>query len=178
MPLYTKRKDAGLLKGINRELLHRIVSIELAVYQLNLSASPTNIYGESSKKAYNPPVRITALPSIDPKSTSGENVVDYVQTTRFAMMASDLKEANLVIEAGNIIEFNNRFYEVDNVIDTHYWSGRNPETLFNVTEDKMAEYGYNHSISIECHLTKLSSISIIDVHTATTYEYRHTNKIV
>lgn len=177
MALYTTRRDAGLLKGVNRELIHRIMSIEIAIYQLNLEATPSNIYGESSTKAYNPPVRIYAIPRIDPKATAGDNLIDYGQTIQLGIMASDLKEANVVVQAGNIIEYNKLYYEVDNVRDTNYWSGRNPETLFNTVVDGNDGHGYNHAIILECHLTKLSNIEIIDVHVGTSYNYKHKHRV-
>ena len=125
-----------------------------------------NLYQESSKKVYYNPIRLYSLVKKDPlTSIDIDTGIDVTQTISFGFIREDLKECNYVIEIGDVIKFDERFYEVDNTNDTQYW-GRNDETLLMNTEgrDNMP-FGYSVSIVAAAHLTRLSQLNLVDIRT-------------
>jgi len=163
MPLYTSKRDSGFLLGVNREIMHGFSSVEVGVYKLDLENTSMNIYEESNNRTYKPAVRVFALISFDQKTALSEDTgTDFQRTLAVGFLRADLKQADLFLEEGDIIEYNDGFFQVDVVSTTNYWSGRNPETMIGNVQDGWAEHGYNIAIQCECHLTRLNSLNIID----------------
>lgn len=168
MPLYNSNRDAGFLLGVNREIMHAYSSVEVAVYKLDLDSMETNIYEESNNKSYQPPVRLFAQIRFDEKTPSGEELIDYTQTIGVGFLINDLKAANMYIEEGDIIEYDNGFYQVDQVSEMRGWSGRRPEAMIGVAQDGWSPHGYAISVVAECHLTRTNSVNIVEVRTGIT----------
>lgn len=163
MPLFVSNRDAGFLLGVNRELLHGIISTEVAVYKLDLSQTDVNIYEESEQKAYKPPVRMFALIQKDSKSQTGDDFgLNVDRTLTVGFIKNDLQTAGLYIEEGDVIEYDQDYYQIDLVSDT-FWSGKNPETSFGTIYDNWVSHGYDIGITAQCHLTKMSSLHVVDV---------------
>lgn len=163
MPLYNSFRDSGFLKGINREVLHSIISIEVGVYKLNLNQTDINIYEEAEKRTYNPPVRIFCQLRMDGKSTSADDYgINYTKTGAFGFLKTDLIQQELYIEEGDIIFYDNGYWEIDQVSNSNYWSGRNPNTSIGITEDKWSIHGYDHHVVAEAHLTRTNALHIVN----------------
>ena len=47
MALYGGSRDVSLLRSINREVIHDIISQQAAFYKFELEENNTNIYGEA-----------------------------------------------------------------------------------------------------------------------------------
>jgi len=166
MPLYNSNRDAGFLLGVNREIMHGYSSVEVGIYKLNLLETDVDIYEESKNRAYKPPVRIYAQIRLDEKSSvDSEFGLDYERTFAAGFLQSDLIDSGLYLEEGDIIEYDGGFYEIDQVGDTNYWSGRNPDTMIGQLFDGWARTGYRISIIAQAHLTRTNSLNIIDVDT-------------
>jgi hypothetical protein len=158
MPLFGSGRDASLIYHINKELLHRIVDVEVLIYRHDVAKSDVNLYGESRRKVYNTPKLVHALINLSPiESTSDENLIDRTQIVEFAFFKDDLIENDLILQVGDIIEYDAAFWEVDNATDTQYWVGRNPLTRFGTTD-----HGYSISVVAAAHRTRLSGLDIID----------------
>lgn len=164
MPLYNSIRDSGFLKGINKELLHGIMSVEVGIYKLDKTNMSENMYGESENKLYKNPVRVFSLIRIDQVEASGDDMMlDYNRTAAFGFLKSDLRDVNLYLEVGDIIIYDEKYYEVDVINNNNYWSGRNPNTMIGTLEDKWSISGYDQSVTAETHLTRLNNLHIIDV---------------
>jgi hypothetical protein len=61
MPLFGGARDVSLFKTMNRELINDIIQTEIAYYKLALNQTISNIYGESTKKSYYEPLRLSCL---------------------------------------------------------------------------------------------------------------------
>ena len=62
MALYGGSRDVSLLRSINREVIHDIISQQAAFYKFELEDTRVNIYGEASGgKYYHPPVQLNCL---------------------------------------------------------------------------------------------------------------------
>lgn len=165
MPLFGSGRDAKFLRSISRELMQRLISQEIAFYKLALGETEINLYGESNKKVYYNPVRLFCL--IAKEDTTMNDVdtgMDILQNVTFAFLRDDLKAIDVVPEEGDVIHFDERYYEIDNTQTTQYWMGRNQETFLMNTEGRgNREFGYNIAISCKTHLTRISQLNLTQV---------------
>lgn len=178
MPLFNSNRDAGLLLGVNREIMHGFSSVEIALYQLDLSVTKTNIYEESENRAYRPPVRLYSQVTLDSKTASSDNLIDYSRTMQAGFLREDLIDFDVYLQEGDIIEYDGGYYEIDQLSESNYWSGRNPETSIGVSEDGWKEYGYPVSIVARCHLTRTNSLHIVDRRTGIDNQSTDTNSSI
>ena len=156
MPLFHGQRDAGLIHKFNVELINDIIDTEVAVYKLSLEDTKTNIYNESDKKVYYSPIKITALVDYQPQTYEGtEFGQDYQQAANFAFIREYLKEVDIFVEVGDVIEYNGDFWEVDSIQENQFFGGKNPDYSF-ATE----RWGHNVSIIANTHLTRRSRIHI------------------
>lgn len=165
MPLFGSSRDALLLKHFNKEVLHRWISIEIAYYKLALPESNITIYNESSNKVYNNPVRLFSfVTKEDMNMNDVDTGIDVSQNVTFIFLRDDLVDIDVVLEEGDIIKFDERYYEIDNTQSTKYWLGRNPETLPITTEGRSNyKFGYNTIVKCSCHLTRISNLNLVDI---------------
>lgn len=162
MPLFHGKRDASLVHRINMELVVDIIDTEVAIYKLSLENTKTNIYDESDKKIYNLPVKLPALITRDQQSFEGtEFGQDYTQPCTFGFIREYLKQVDIYVEVGDVIEYNGEYWEVDGVVENQYFGGKNPDYSF-ATE----RWGHNVSIIANTHLTRRSRIHVEEVRTA------------
>jgi len=165
MALYGSARDASLIRSINKELINKQVDTEIAYYKLKLDSSAVNIYNESDVKVYYAPQRVNCLVALDDKvRVSDDYGIDLTRTAQFAFLRDTLVERNLVSEVGDIIQYDKDYFEIDNIRDGQYWSGRNPSKDIGYTEGLRGEFGYSVSIICETHLTRRSTLNIEKVH--------------
>lgn len=129
MALFTSARDASLVSHLNRELLHKIISQQVAFYKHKLGETKTNVYGESSgEKFYDGPYLFFCL--IDKKPQDYDHVeegVSFNRTIEVAFYSDDLKDKELKIEIGDIILFEESYYEVAGNVQNQFFGGKNPE---------------------------------------------------
>lgn len=154
-----------MIASVSREIMHRIVSMEIALYKISLNDTRKNIYGESNSKIYEQPIRLfTLINKEDTNFQEGITEQDVVQNVQFKFLREDLVQSNVFISEGDIIKFDEKFYEIDNTRTTQYFMGRNPDTFLMNTEGRANyQFGYNIAISAQCHLTKLSSLNLVEI---------------
>ncbi len=164
MPLFGSGNDARLIGSISREIMHKFLSMEVEIFKLSLNDTETNLYGESSKKTYYSPVRAFALIGKEDMNTEDTDTgIDVTQIVSFNFLRSDLVDLSIGIEEGDIIKFDEKYYEVDNTRTTQYWAGRNQETFLFTTEGRDREFGLNVGIVAKTHLTRLSQLHITEI---------------
>jgi len=159
MSLFGKQRDVKFFRGVNREVLHKIVSVYVDVYQLSMNQTKVNLYGEAEQgsKVYYQPVRVACRIADDPQSAEYiDRGVDVGQTCIFKFLADDLTDANLTIDIGDIIYWNNGYYEVDNMIKNKLLLNKDPDT--NLAD---SDTGYNSFIDCVTHLTKHNKLQLV-----------------
>ena len=129
MALFTTQRDISLFRHLNRELLWDIITQQCVYYKLQVEETKVNIYGEASgAKFYNPPVILNALIARDDQNQPVSDLgVDFNWNIEFRFFRDDLVDANLVPEVGDIIMYNEGYYEVDGTNANQYFSGKNPD---------------------------------------------------
>jgi hypothetical protein len=110
-----------------RHYIENHIRHKVKIYKVNVIKSKSHdLYGESkpSDKVYQPPVEIFVLPIVETKEQYffGENpngiTRDDIGKITFNVFIEELKEKNLDIDRGDVIEYNlsgerNRFFEVE-----------------------------------------------------------------
>ena len=164
MALFGSGRDASLIRHMNKELIVNFIDIEVEFYKLVLEQTRENIYGESDSKTYYQPMRIPSLVLKEEKSIIADDYgLDSTRTGIFAFNKDYLKDRTIVIEIGDIIWWDNEYYEIDVVHGTQYWRGTNPTTdLGKITGDR-EEFGFNVSIRAEGHVTRRNKLNLVEV---------------
>ena len=156
--LFGSNKDFNLLVNINRELLKDIVEQEILLYKLSISDTDTNIYGEALQKTFLNPVKLNCL------ITRGDQVIDVDEfgpdlnrEASFAFIRKDLVDASVVPEVGDIVFWQEDYYEVDTVRENQLFFGR--DSSYNLT-NYGSKFGSSESIIVDCHLTRAEKVGI------------------
>ena len=174
MALFGSGRDASLIRHINNELIVKIVDTEIELYKLVLEDTRENLYGESDQKKYYNPIVIPCLIQKDEKAIIGDDYgMDSTRTGIFGFSRDYLKDRTIIIEMGDILNYDNEFYEVDVVHSSNYWAGKNPSTDLGFTRGERNEHGYSVEIRVEAHVTQRNKLNLIEVRSGgTNQEYQ------
>ncbi len=144
-------KDLKLIGSLNAELSADIVQTEVFIYKICAEQTKANIYGESdptSGKLFYPGVECTCwIDRADINTDYDQFGPDRNQTVVFKFREENLKLINLYPENGDIVEFNHRYHETDNVIQEQFLGGISEKSF---------------SIIVNTHYSRLSKLSFVD----------------
>ena len=159
--LFGSNRDFDLLVNINRELLHDLVEQEVLYHKLSLEDTEVNLYGESLAKSFWNAVKLNCL------ITRGDQVIDIDtfapdlgREASFVMIRKDLEDKSILPEVGDIIQWQNDFYEVDTVRENRLFLGR--DNKYNLSSYG-SSYGGSLSIILDTHLTRADRVGISEV---------------
>ena len=174
MALFGSARDASLIRHINNELIVKIIDTEIELYKLVLEDTRENLYGESDQKKYYNPIVIPCLIQKDEKAIIGDDYgMDSTRTGIFGFSRDYLKDRTIIIEMGDILNYDNEFYEVDVVHSSNYWAGKNPSTDLGFTRGQTDEHGYSVEVRVEAHVTQRNKLNLIEVRSGgTNQEYQ------
>jgi len=159
MALFGGQRDAKFLASINSELINAIIDTEIEFYKLVVESSNSNIYGESENKSYYDSILIPCVITKDDKNSSMDDYGHtYTRTGKFAISRDILVKADFYPEVGDILFWDNEYFEVDNVDANQYFAGKNPETWPNGDS-----HGYSVSIVVDAHATRQTPQGIRDI---------------
>ena len=106
MALFGSARDASLVRSVNRELINNFIDTEVALYKLSLEDTRANMYDESDSKVYYSPLRINCIIEKSEKSYQADDAgYDSTREGFFNFLRDDLKDNNIIIEEGDVIEF-------------------------------------------------------------------------
>jgi hypothetical protein len=152
MPRFVSQKDFNFFQHINRELVSDVVDVDVILYKIALETTAVNLYGEATEKARYTGVELKSLVRY-PKNISHTKDgfgVDVEQNVEFRFVRALLEQVKTYPEAGDIIFYDEAYYEIDNVNDTQLVAGQ-PQ--------------YTTSILCNAHLTRRSNIQIEEANT-------------
>ncbi len=157
MALFGGQRDIKLFNTINRELLKDIVDTTVDIFKASIYDVKENLYGEALNKVYKKGIRVAALITHDDQMTeSDEFGTDINQTASFAFLKDILEhDANLVLEGGDIIHWDNAYWEIDSIVENQYIRGENERTT-----NLGSAFGSSHSIICQTHQTRRSTIQL------------------
>lgn len=142
-----------------------IISQQCAFYKYILQKTTVNLYGEASEgKFFEGPVLLNAL--ITPENTinpTSEIGVNFDWPVSFAFLRDDLVDANLVPEVGDIILYQEGYWEVDNPVHTQFFAGKDPDypNSVNPLNPDLENFGYNVSVVCSCHYVPSDKLNLI-----------------
>ena len=158
--LFGSARDFNLLTKINRELLSDVVEQEILYYKISLEDTSANLYGEALEKIFLTPVKLNCL------ITRGDQVItvdemgpDLNRESSFAFLRKDLEDSVVVPEVGDILLWEENYYEIDTVRENQLFVGR--DNSYNLT-DYGARFGKSVSIIVDCHLTRADRVGLIE----------------
>jgi hypothetical protein len=173
MALYGANRDISLFRHLNRELINNIIEQKVGYYKIALDKSLPNMYGESTKKIYNDPVLLNCIierGDTDPKTD--EFGMDITRTMKFRFLRDDLAGIdlstdqpadglgftyNIVPEVGDVILWNNDYYEVNNANENQLIVGKDPLYSYSGNTDN---FGSSWSIIVECFYIRPEKLGI------------------
>ena len=151
MPLFGGDRDISLLRTFNKELINDIIQQEVGFYKFVLQDSETNVYGESENKIYYEPMLISCLIDREDQTWNETDFgPDSTQQMTFRFLRANLVEKNLVPEIGDIVLFNNDYFEFSSIVENQFFTGKNPDYSMNEDTDN-----FGVSLSIICRGSKL-----------------------
>ena len=193
MALFGGARDISLFRHLNRELMADVITQQCSFYKFKLEETKVNIYGEAAEeKFYMGPVLLNVLvertDNVYPETDLG---TDYDKEVQFSFLRDDLLDKNqefnqfdnkgnsytglpgtgygadLVPQVGDIIMYNEGYYEVHETIANQYFVGKNPDYPNNVnTINKsggpgdLSAYGSNISIICKAHYVQADKLGL------------------
>ena len=150
MPLFGGNRDISLFRTMNKELINDIIQTEVGFYKFVLQDSDTNVYGESENKVYYEPLLIPCLINRGDQTWNETDFgPDSTQQITFSFLRTTLVEKNLVPEIGDIVLYNNDYFEFNSIVENQFFVGKNPDYSMNGDTDN-----FGVSLSIICNASK------------------------
>jgi len=147
---YFSPRDMRLIASINAELMGDIIQTQVFIYKICADQTATNIYGESDSKTgkvFYPGVECTCLIDRADIDTSYDQFgPDRNQAVVFKFREANLQLINIYPEVGDIVEFNQRYHEIDNTVQEQFLGGQ---------ADK------SWSIIVNTHYARLSKLGLV-----------------
>ena len=145
-PFFVPQKEFDLINSMNEELIDEIVGQTVDIYKISVEDTDDNIYGESSTKYYNDGFRVNCLinwsePSVD----QDEFGADVNTSIEMYFHRTTLKEAGFFPEIGDIVNWNDFYFEINAVTEPQLIAGHQ---------------NFKHQILATAHRSRLSSLQI------------------
>ena len=158
MALFGGQRDMSLFNKLNKELINDIIDTEIYYFQLALTETKSNLYGEGKDKVFNQPIKIPCLIERGQSTQISDDFgQSYSREVQFRFLRDTLVEKNLVPEVGDVIQWNGEYHLIDAQYSYQYVAGKNPDTW-----DGGDSQGYNLSVICETHVAKRSQLQLKD----------------
>ena len=165
MALFGSSRDISMFRYVNRELLGDIITQQCALYKYVLDKTKVNMYGESSGgKFFDGPVLLNALITVENNTAPvTEFGVDFEWAIKVAFLVDDLTDANILPEIGDVVLYQESYFEIDNTIHTQYFAGKDPDYPYNQNplNPGLDKFGYNVSLVCDTHYVPADRVNII-----------------
>jgi hypothetical protein len=152
---FLPQKDVNLVTRITKELVgdkqnnkDGIINQECVVYKPSLQESVTNMYGEAAggKKVYKNGVQMNALIDAEDFDFNQDDFgVDAGQTAIFSFLRQSFIDASMVLEIGDLIDWNYGYFEVGTINENQLIGG---------------QFDQNYSVIANTFLVRKSSLQI------------------
>jgi hypothetical protein len=158
MAIFGSSRDVSTFKGIARELLENVISQEIGYYKYMLNDTTINVYGEGKERYYIGPVLINCLIERGDFSTATlEQSIDVKRPVTFRFLRDHLIDANVVPEIGDVVIYNELYYEVDNVNENQLILGKDNSYSYS---NGLENFGSSFSIILTTHYTSADKLGI------------------
>jgi len=152
---FLPQRDVNLITRVSRELVgdkqgnkDGLINQECVVYKPSLQESAVNMYGEAAggKKVYKNGVQMNALVAADDFDfNTDEFGPDAQQNVVFSFLRQSFIDASMVLEIGDLIDWNYGYFEVGSINENQLVGG---------------QFDQNFSVVATTFLIRKSSIQI------------------
>ena len=152
---FLHQRDVDLVTRVTKELVgdkqnnkDGLINQECVIYKPSLQESSVNMYGEGAggKKIYRDGVQMNALITAeDFDFNQDEFGPDANQTATFSFLRQSFIDASMVLEMGDLIDWNYGYFEVGSINENQLIGGM---------------YDQNYSVIANTFLVRKSSIQI------------------
>lgn len=168
MALYGQMRDISMFRFVNRELMWKIISQQCVFYKYNSTTTKVNMYGEASEgRNFADPVILFALIQREAQARVADGFgVEFDWDVTFRFLRDDLVQANLYPQVGDVIMWDNGYWEIDNPNINQYFVGKDPQYPYlddadqNPYETDLGEFGYNVSVICSAHYVPSDRLNI------------------
>jgi hypothetical protein len=158
MALFGTIRDAAMQIGVAQEFVGNVSSQQIGYYKVVLPDTQPNVYGEALVKSYIGPVLLNCLIVRGDFRTITEVFgPDTRRDAEFKFLKVDLEGANVVPETGDIVMYNELYYEVDNTNENQFFLGKDPAYAYS---EGLGLFGSSISITVNTHLTSPERLGI------------------
>ena len=158
MAIFGGSRDIDTFKIMSKELINDIITQQIGYYKIVLNDTPPNIYGESLSKNYIGPVLINCLIERGDFDTSVQDQgPDRDRAVTFRFLKDMMVDANVVPEAGDVIMYNELYYQVDNVNTNQLIVGKDNNYAYSTG---LQNYGDSYSYILTTHYTRGDKLGI------------------
>ena len=152
---FYSQKDIVTFDKFNKELVgdlstskDGIINQEVTIYKPSLQESSTNMYGEAAggKKIYKNGVQMNCLINASDFDYNQDDFsVDNRQTVEFSFLRQSFIDASMVLEIGDLIDWNYGYFEVGSINENQLIGG---------------QFNQNFSVVASTFLIRKSSVQI------------------
>ena len=136
---FLPQRDVNLITRVSRELVgdkqnskDGLINQEVVIYKPSLQESSVNMYGEAAggKKVYKNGVQMAALVTAeDFDFNTDEFGPDANQTATFSFLRQSFIDASMVLEIGDLIDWNYGYFEVGTINENQLVGGMFDQNL-------------------------------------------------
>jgi hypothetical protein len=124
MPKFMLDRDLQLFRSFARELVDTVIQNTCVLFKINLNETKVNIYGESTNKTWHPGIELFVLIDKEPETAVYEGFgADNQQSITFKFDRLLCEERNAYPEIGDVIYFDDSYYEIDNTNEIQFVGG-------------------------------------------------------
>ena len=132
MPKFAVGRDIELFKSFAREVVDDVVQNIAVLFKVNLNETKVNLYGESVNKTWYTGVELNVLINKSGQTAAYEGFgSDTSQNIEFRFDRWMLEEKGIYPEIGDIVFFDQSYYEIDNTTEVQFVGGL-PSNNFSV----------------------------------------------
>lgn len=150
MARFVTQRDFEFIQHITRELIDETMDVGVVLYKIVVGSTTINIYGEATSKPRYTPAKVNAIIKYNKNTLEKDEGFgsNQSQQVEFRFSRRMLQEVKVYPEIGDIVGYNNHYYEIHNITETQLIAGKP---------------GFNTAIICMAHLTRRSSIDIEEV---------------
>ena len=130
---FLPQRDVNLITRVTKELVgdkqhskDGLINQEVVIYKPSLQESATNMYGESAggSKVYKNGVQMAALVTADDFDFSQDEFGPTSnQTATFSFLRQSFIDASMVLEIGDLVDWNYAYFEVGSINENQLIGG-------------------------------------------------------
>lgn len=150
MARFVTQRDFEFIQHITRELIDETMDVGVVLYKIVVGSTTINIYGEATSKPRYTPAKVNAIIKYNKNTLEKDEGFgsNQSQQVEFRFARRMLQEVNVYPEIGDIVGYNNHYYEIHNITETQLIAGKP---------------GFNTAIICMAHLTRRTSIDIEEI---------------